>query len=55
MIIFIGNGKSNEDFVKIDQEWIDDAHFYPIITDFSRHSQPVVKYKMNDILKIETN
>ena len=43
----------NEDFVKIDQEWIDNAHFYPIVTDFSRHSQPVVKYKMNDVLKIK--
>lgn len=42
----------NEDFIHFDQEWIDDQLFYPIITDFSRHSQPVVKYKLNDILQI---
>jgi putative adenylate-forming enzyme len=43
----------NEDFIHFDKEWIDDELFYPIITDFSRHSQPVVKYKLNDILKIK--
>ncbi len=43
----------NEDFVKIEPEWIDNERFYPIITDFSRHSQPVVKYRLNDILQIK--
>jgi putative adenylate-forming enzyme len=43
----------NEDFIHFDKEWIDDELFYPIITDFSRHSQPVVKYRLNDILKIK--
>lgn len=42
----------NEDFIKVEKEWIDEEKFYPIITDFSRRSQPVVKYKMNDILQI---
>lgn len=42
----------NEDFIRFEKEWIDDDKFYPIITDFSRQSQPVVKYKMNDILQI---
>lgn len=40
----------NEDFVKFEKEMIDNQRFYPIITDFSRHSQPVVNYKLNDIL-----
>lgn len=40
----------NEDFVKFEKEMIDNQRFYPIITDFSRQSQPVVKYKLNDIL-----
>lgn len=40
----------NEDFVKFEKEIIDNQRFYPIITDFSRPSQPVVKYKLNDIL-----
>ncbi len=43
----------NEDFIKIDKEWIDETSFYPIITDFSRSSQPVVNYKLNDVLKIK--
>lgn len=43
----------NEDFVKIEKEWLDEERFYPIITDFSRHSQPVVKYKLTDILQIK--
>lgn len=43
----------NEDFIHFDKEWIDEDKFYPIITDFSRQSQPVVKYKMNDVLQIK--
>ena len=43
----------NEDFIYFEKEWIDKELFYPIITDFSRQSQPVVKYKLNDILKIK--
>jgi putative adenylate-forming enzyme len=44
----------NEDFIHFDKEWIDENTFYPIITDFSRCSQPVVKYKLNDVLEIKT-
>ncbi len=43
----------NEDCIQIDKDWIDEESFYPIITDFSRDSQPVIKYKLNDILKIK--
>jgi putative adenylate-forming enzyme len=43
----------NEDFVHFDQEWVDEDKFYPIVTDFSRHSQSIVKYKMNDLLQIK--
>lgn len=43
----------NEDFIKVDKEWIEQDKFYPIITDFSRSSQPVVKYKLNDILQVK--
>lgn len=43
----------NEDFIQFEKEWIDEDKFYPIITDFSRHSQPVVRYKLNDILQIK--
>ena len=43
----------NEDFILFDKEWIDDNKFFPIITDFSRSSQPVVKYRLYDILEIK--
>ncbi len=43
----------NEDLVQIEPDWIDQNTFYPIITDFSRTSQPVVKYRLNDILRIK--
>lgn len=45
----------NEDCIHIEPEWIDDEYFYPIITDFSRESQPVIRYKLNDILKIKND
>lgn len=44
----------NEDFVRIEKEAIDETRFYPIITDFSRHSQPVVKYRLDDVLVAKT-
>lgn len=43
----------NEDFIYFDKEWVDENKFYPVITDFSRNSQPVVKYKMNDLLQVK--
>lgn len=44
----------NEDFVHFDKVWIDENKFYPVITDFSRHSQPVVKYTLNDVLQVKS-
>ena len=43
----------NEDFIHFDKDWVDENKFHPIVTDFSRHCQPVVKYKMNDLLQIK--
>ncbi|WP_411345010.1 F390 synthetase-related protein [Paenibacillus sp. WLX1005] len=42
----------NEDVVHIEKEYIDDERrrFMPIITDFSRRAQPIVRYRLNDIL-----
>ena len=40
----------NEDWLIIEKEWIDDTRFVPIITDLRRESQPVLRYRMNDIL-----
>lgn len=42
----------NEDIVYIEKEYIglNTRRFVPIITDFSRSSQPIVRYRLNDIL-----
>ena len=40
----------NEDIVHIEKEYIDDRRFIPIITDFERTSQPIIRYRLNDVL-----
>lgn len=46
----LGSLHLNEDIVKFEKEYIDDTRFYPIITDFKRTSQPILNYRLNDIL-----
>jgi len=43
----------NEDFVFFEKEWIDknSRRFVPIITDFSRMTQPIVRYRLDDVLQ----
>jgi len=47
----------NEDVVVIQKEYIDAnrSKFVPIITDFRRHSQPIIRYRLNDILTESKN
>ena len=42
----------NEDLMVIQKEWIDEEKgwYHPIITDFRRKSQPIIRYRLNDIL-----
>ena len=40
----------NEDIVYVEKEYLDDRRFIPIITDFTRTSQPIIRYRLNDIL-----
>lgn len=42
----------NEAFVHIEKDWIDrkSGRFSPIITDFSRTTQPIVRYRLDDVL-----
>ena len=42
----------NEDLVHVEREYVDAAsrRFMPIVTDFRRRSQPIVRYRLNDIL-----
>lgn len=43
----------NETFVHFEKHWLDDARtrFQPVITDFSRHAQLIVRYRLNDVLR----
>lgn len=47
-----GNLHLNEDIVLIEKDWIDKAsgRFSPIITDLQRSTQPVVRYRLDDVL-----
>ena len=40
----------NENLVYIEKDKLDDTRFVPIITDFERTSQPIIRYRLNDIL-----
>ena len=44
----------NEEYLHIEPEWQDVAktRMVPIITDFSRTSQPVIRYRLNDVLAL---
>ncbi|MEO0471094.1 MAG: F390 synthetase-related protein [Bacteroidota bacterium] len=47
-----GRLRLNEDLVHFEQKQIDGKRFQPIVTDFTRTSQPVVRYLMNDVLQL---
>lgn len=40
----------NEAHVHIEPQWLDEHRFVPLITDFSRTTQPIVRYRLDDIL-----
>lgn len=44
----------NERFVHIEPDWLDAAHsrFTPIVTDFTRNTQLIVRYRLNDVLRV---
>ena len=44
----------NEEFVKFTPDWLDEEHtrFAPIITDFTRSSQLMVSYRLDDVLQL---
>jgi putative adenylate-forming enzyme len=41
-----------EDVVAVERERLDDVHFRPILTDFRRSAQPIVRYRLNDVLRL---
>jgi len=42
----------NEEFIHIEPEWLDAKRerFVPVITDFTRVTQPIIRYRLNDVL-----
>lgn len=45
-----GSFHINEDIIYLEKEYIEKEKFIPIITDFLRKSQPIIRYRLNDIL-----
>ena len=48
----LGKLHLNEDVMVVQKEWIDEEKgwYHPIITDFRRTTQPIIRYRLNDIL-----
>lgn len=42
----------NEEFIHVEPEWIDERRFIPVITDFTRRTQPIVRYRLDDVLTV---
>lgn len=40
----------NEEFLIIEKEWLDETRFIPIVTDLLRTTQPVIRYRLDDVL-----
>lgn len=43
----------NEEYVLFEEEWLDEHRFVPIVTDFTRQTQPMVRYRLDDVLQID--
>lgn len=45
----------NESFLHVERDWVDESktRFYPVITDFTRETQMVIRYRLNDILRVK--
>lgn len=42
----------NEEFIHVEAEWLDERRFIPLITDFTRRTQPIVRYRLDDVLTV---
>ncbi|HEX9060365.1 MAG TPA: F390 synthetase-related protein [Clostridia bacterium] len=40
----------NEDVVMVQKEYLDSTRFIPVISDFKRFTQPILRYRLNDVL-----
>lgn len=48
----LGRLHLNEEYVHVEPQWLDGERrrFVPVITDFSRMTQPIVRYRLDDVL-----
>ncbi|MEC5159730.1 MULTISPECIES: F390 synthetase-related protein [unclassified Janthinobacterium] len=48
----LGRLHLNEEYVHVEAQWLDGGRrrFVPVITDFSRLTQPIVRYRLDDVL-----
>lgn len=44
----------NENNLIIEKEWLDEHRFIPIITDLQRHTQPIIRYRLDDVLVMKS-
>jgi putative adenylate-forming enzyme len=44
----------NEEHLWVEREWLDDTRFVPIVTDMARRAQPLLRYRLNDILRVKS-
>ncbi|PTL71550.1 CoF synthetase [Rathayibacter caricis DSM 15933] len=47
----LGTLHLNEDLVAVEREELGDGRFIPIVTDLTRRAQPIVRYRLNDVLR----
>ncbi|QMT61360.1 F390 synthetase-related protein [Legionella sp. PC997] len=40
----------NEEYLIIEKEWLDEKRFVPVITDLMRTTQPIIRYRLDDVL-----
>ena len=52
-----GQMRWNEDIVFIEKHWLNQhkTHYSPIITDFRRRTQPIIRYQLDDVIKVQTH
>ncbi|MFI4963057.1 MAG: F390 synthetase-related protein [Legionellales bacterium] len=42
----------NDEYLIIEKEWLDEERFIPVITDLLRTTQPIVRYRLDDVLVV---
>lgn len=42
----------NEEHLWVEREWLDEHRFVPVISDMARRTQPLLRYRLNDVLRV---